>query len=247
MKNSDTLFEQVQAAQCKKYGITSCIMDGILYPENFEKSPFKIVFILKEPYADWDAVNNKPISEDFNFSDIVHNLKAEYDRGLNKTWLKVASIAYSLKNNSPYTENLSYVQIVEGLKCVCWINLSKTPWKTTSNIHDPEFLERIKTWDPVVKAQLEEASKIGIDMVWYGDTWDLGPINPVEPDIDWDENHDAFAEKWYHRTTQGGQNNKIMLAKYEKTSVILINGYHPGYGNSVEWTIDCIKDYKTYF
>lgn len=247
MKNSDTLFEQVQAVQCQKYGITSCIKDGILYPGEYERSPFRMVIILKEPYADWDAENQKPISEDFNFSDIVHNLEAEYDRGLNKTWLKVASIAYSLKNDSPYTENLSYAQIVEGLKCVCWINLSKTPWKTTSNIHDPEFLERIKSWEPVVKAQLEEASEIGFDMVWYGDTWDLGPINPVEPDFDWDENHDAFAEKWYHRNTQGGQHNKIMLAKYEKTNVFLINGYHPDYGNSAKWTVDCIKDYKTYF
>ena len=248
MKNSDTLFEQVQAAQCKKYGITSCIMDGILYPEDFEKSPFKIVFILKEPYAEWDAVNNKPISEDFNFSDIVHNLEAEYDRGLNKTWLKVASIAYSLKNDTPYTENLSYAQIVEGLKCVCWINLSKTPWKTTSNIHDPEFLERIKSWEPVVKAQLEEASEIGFDMVWYGNTCDVGeePVNPVHPYVGWDAFHDINNEKWYKRETESGKNS-IQIFKYRKTNILLINGYHPGYGNSAKWTVDCIKDYKTYF
>lgn len=248
MKNSDTLFEQVQAAQFKKYDITSCIKDGILYPGDYEISPFKMVFILKEPYANWDAKNHKPISEDFYFSDIVRNLKAEYNRGLNRTWLKVASIAYSLKNNTPYTENLSYAQVVEGLKCVCWINLSKTPWTTSSNIQDPEFLERVKAWDPVVKAQLEETSKIGFDIVWYGNTCDIGeePVNPVHPYIGWDDLHDTNNVKDYVRQTHSGE-NIIFIMKYQKSDILLINGYHPCYGNSAKWTVDCIKDYKTYF
>lgn len=247
MKKLDTLFEHVQAVQCKKYGITSCIKDGILYPENYEESHFKIVFILKEPYADFDEENDKPISEDFDFSDIIHNLKAEYDCGLNKTWLKVASIAYSLKNNTPYTENLSYEQVVDGLKCVCWINLSKTPWRTTSNIRDPEFIDRVKNWDPVVKAQLKEASSIGFDLVWYGNTWDLGPVNPVEPNSELDLDRDLVKPEWYYRTTQGGQHNQIMLSKYNNTNILLVHGYHLGYGNSVEWTLDKIKDYKSHF
>ena len=107
MKKSDEVFEQVQAEQCKKYGITSCIKDGILYPGQFEKSPFRMLMILKEPYADWDDENQKPVSEEFDFADIIRNLKEIWERGLNKTWLKVAAIAYSLKNDMPYTSVFS--------------------------------------------------------------------------------------------------------------------------------------------
>ena len=248
MKNSDTLFEQVQAVQCQKYGITSCIKDGILYPGEYERSPFRMVIILKEPYAGWDAENQKPISEDFDYSDIVHNLKAEYQSGLNRTWLKVASIAYSLKNNTPYTEDLSYAQVVEGLKCVCWINLSKTPWATTSDIRNPEYLERVKAWDPVVKAQLDEASKIGFDIVWYGNTFDVGevPLNPMHPHVDWDDFHDVNNLKKFVREVDSGE-NRIIISKYKKTDILLVNGYHPSYGNSAEWTVDCIKYYCVNF
>ena len=246
MKKSDELFEQVQAEQCRKYGLTSCIKDGILYPGQFESSPFKMVMVLKEPYAEWDEENQTPVSEDFDFSDIIGKLKEDYESGMNKTWLKVAAIAYSLKNNTEYTEDLTYEQVEEGLKCVCWINLSKTPWNTTTNM-DSEFKERTVAWESVVKAQLDEVSKTGYDFVWFGNTWDLGPLNPVEPYVGWDESHDTSDEKWYKRTTESGKKTQIQIMKYNKTDVIIVNGYHPGFGNSAEWTVECIKDYRENF
>ena len=246
MKKSDEVFEQIQVEQCKKYGITSCIKDGILYPGQFEKSPFRMLMILKEPYADWDDENQKPVSEDFDFADIIRNLKEIWERGLNKTWLKVAAIAYSLKNDTPYTENLSFEQVKEGLECVCWINLSKTPWNTLTNM-DSKFYERTKAWEPVVKAQLAEVAELGYDIAWFGNTFDLGPLNPVEPYVGWDDFHDTFNEKWYQRTTEGGKKTRIQIMKYNKTDVIIVNGYHPGFGNSAEWTVECIKDYRENF
>ena len=248
MKNSDVLFEQVQSEQCKKFGITSCIKDGILFPEDYKKSPFKIIFILKEPYSEWDDDNDKPESGDFDFYDIVRDLQEIIEKkSLNKTWIKVASIAYSLKNGTAYTENLNYEQIVEGLKCVCWINLSKTPWKTQTKM-DSDFIDRTKAWEPVVKAQLKEAGEIGYNMVWFGDTWDLGPVNPVEPDVELVYDRDLVNPRWFHRTTEGGGvHNQLMISKHKKSDALLINTYHPGYGTSPAWTIQCIKDYKEKF
>lgn len=236
----DNIFCEIENSELKKYTLLSCCMkDGILFPSAFVESPLKIAFILKEPYAEWDDETQAPKDCDFDFFDIIRDLKYHYDHDLNKTWLKVSAIAYALKNNTDYTEELSYEQVVEGLSCVAWINLSKTPWKTTTKM-DKAYYERVAVWEPVVKAQLQE---IKPDIVFYGNTWDASTINPIEPDIPWQTNFNLNETKFEY-TSYAGNKYKIYISKYRETNKILVNGYHPGLGNSSQWQTEFIQEYK---
>lgn len=233
------LFSKIQSSEIKKYPLLSrCIMDGILYPEVYKHSYLKIAFILKEPYAEWDENTQAPAYCDFDFSDIIHNLKKHYNEGLNKTWLKVSAIAYALKNKIKYTENLSYEQVVEGLSCVAWINLSKTPWKTTTKI-DNEYYERINIWKELVKEQLIECSP---DIVFYGNTWDFSYLNPIEPNIEWKEEY-ATNIKQFEYISEKNKKFKVFISNYRNTNKLIINGYHPELGKAAEWQTGFIQEY----
>jgi len=235
----NSLFSQIESTELKKYPLLSCCMrDGVLYPAAYEKSPLKIIFILKEPYADWDEATNAPKDCDFDFFDIIRDLKYHYENGLNKTWLKVSAIAYALKNKTEYTEELSYEQVVEGLSCVAWINLSKTPWKTTTKM-DAAYYERVRIWEPIVKEQLLEAAP---NIVFYGNTWDASVINPLEPNINWQESFCTNTKEYIYKS-DGGKQFRIYISQYRNTNKLLINGYHPEFGNAAERQTDFIKNY----
>ena len=236
---SKSLFSQIESSELKKYPLLSCCMrDGVLFPTAYESSVLKIAFILKEPYAEWDEATNSPADCDFDFFDIVKNLKYHYGHDLNKTWLKVSAIAYALKNKAEYTESLSYEQVVEGLSCVAWINLSKTPWRTTTKI-DAAYKERVKTWEPVIKQQL---SQITPDIVFYGNIWELSYINPIEPDVPWQDEFTTNLRKYEYKSEKG-KTFRISILKYRNTNKILVNGYHPELGNSAKWQTEFIKNY----
>ena len=237
MLKSDILYNQVEKEQFKKYGLTSCVKDGVLYPGIYEKSPVKVLVVLKEPYSDWDKENSKPVDGNFYFSDIVESLKDKVQEGLNKTWLKVAAIVYSIKNGTVYTENLTYEQIKEGLQCVCWINLSKTPWKTSTKV-DKEFISRVETWEDVVTEQFKEND---FDVLIYGGIGDLSRDNPVDPDIPWHESFITDRKLYKHETSRGF--NRVYIYQYKDTNKIIVDGYHPGYGKSAEWQTGFIQDY----
>ena len=235
----DSLFSQIEASELKKYPLLSCCMrDGVLFPEAYKKASLKMAFILKEPYASWDDKSNSPMDCDYDFFDIIRDLKYHYEHDLNKTWLKVSAIAYALKNKTEYTEDLSYEQVVEGLSCVAWINLSKTPWKTTTKM-DAAYKERVAVWEPVVKAQFAE---IAPDIVFYGNTWELSYVNPIEPEVSWQTGF-CSDEKKYEYKSEGGNTYKIFISHYRNTNKILVNGYHPELGNSAKWQTDFIKIY----
>ena len=172
-------FNKVEMYQKIKYPLLKgCIEDGILIPEAYGKSPLKMMVVLKEPFDAWDEETQSPIGGDFCFADIIRNLEYEYNKGLNKTWLKVAAMAYAIKHGIPYSENLTLEEVREGLSCICWINLSKTPWKTQSDVKDKNYLSRVKDWESVVKEQLKS---IDYNLILYGYTWDCSLLNPIEP------------------------------------------------------------------
>ena len=233
-------FRKIERSQMKKYPLLrGCIRDGILYPEQYEKSPFKMLVLLKEPYDEWDDNTETPIGGDFGFVDVIYNLETHCQEGLNKTWRKIAAIAYALKEGTKYTEDLSYEQIKEGLECVCFINLSKTPWRTTSDLKDPSYQQRVKDWESVVKAQLLH---IDFDVVLYGGTWLSSSLNPINPNEVWD-----YAKiqniQLYKRKTPGNKNLTIQILRYDNSKQIIVNGYHPAFGNCACWQTECIRNY----
>lgn len=234
----ERLYTEIENSELKKYPLLNCCMkDGILFPEKYEKSSLKMVFILKEPYADWDEKTNTPKNCDIDFFDLVRNLKSFYEDGFNKTWLKVAAISYSIKNETSYTESLTYEQVEEGLSCVAWINLSKTPWRTTT-IRNKAFQKRVSIWEPVVKEQLLQLNP---DIIFYGNTWDSSALNPIEPNLEWKTSF-CSNKKIYKR-----KRSKIYIFKYRDTKKIILNGYHPVFGLSAKWQTECLKKYISKF
>lgn len=239
-KQIEDQFNQVEQSQMEKYPLLrGCIRDGVLYPGLYEESPFKMMVLLKEPYDGWDAETETPVGGDFAFIDVISNLETHCLEGLNKTWIKIAAMTFAIKNDAEYTENLSYEQIKEGLSCVCFINLSKTPWKTRTNVNDDSYLERVKTWEPIVKAQLQS---IDFDIALYGYTWDSSEINPINPNEQWDNNKTKDV-KFYNRKTSDNKNLTVQILRYEDSDKIIVNGYHPAYGNSACWQTEYIQDY----
>ena len=242
-RKSDILFSKIQESEIRKYPRLGCCMkDGILYPTAYAESNFKMAVLLKEPYAEWDEELNMPSECDYDFFDIIQNLKYHYNNGLNRTWIKVAAIAYSLNNKTPYTENLSYNQVVEGLSCVSWINLSKTPWKTTTKM-DEAFFDRVNIWEPVVRAQLAECNP---DIVFYGNTWDSSWVNPIEPDLEWAGENCTNTRKYCYKS-KGGNKYTIYISQYKETGKLLVNGYHPEFGNSSCWQTGFIQNYMNMY
>lgn len=233
-------FSEIEKFERSKYpDLRGCSKDGYLFPLNFILSRFKITFILKEPYEDFDEKNQRPVGNGLNYRCMAHNLE-ESGMRTNKTWKKVAAIAYALKNQCDYTETLSLKQMTEGLKCVNWINLSKTPWQKQTNENDA-YKQRVKLWEPYVKEQMEHAPRSTI--YYFGNTWDSTPINPVEPDKLWDSQKFKNEEK-HKWTTTNGNCCFIKVSTYRNTKILVVNGYHPDFGKSPEETVTFIQKYK---
>lgn len=236
----DNLFSEIEKQEIRKYpGLKGCTKDGILFPDYYHTSEFKITFILKESYEKWDETEQKPIGDGLNYCDMAHNLE-ESGMCTNKTWKAVAAIAYALKNQCDYTEILSTDQMTEGLKCVNWINLSKTPWQKHTNENDA-YKQRVQLWDPYVKEQMERAR--GSTIYYFGNTWDSTTINPVEPDKLWDSEcfKNKKPESW---TSEDGKQFSIEISTYKDGKSLIVNGYHPQFGKSAERTVSYIRNYK---
>lgn len=239
-KQIEEKFKEVEQLQKKKYPLLlGCIQDGVLYPELYDKSPFKMMVVLKEPYDRWDKNTETPIGGDFTFWDVIYNLETHYLEGLNKTWLKIAAMAYALKNKVEYTEELSYAQIKEGLGCVAFINLSKTPWKTKTDIKGNLYRGRVQDWEPVVREQL---LNIDFDIILYGYTFDSSSINPINPNKVWDYTKATNVEN-YIRKTSDNKKLTVQILRYENSKQIIVNGYHPAFGNSARWQTEYIQAY----
>ena len=56
------------------------------------------------------------------------------------------------------------------------------------------------------------------------------------------------AEKKYEYTSDSGNKYRIFISKYRNTNKVLVNGYHPGLGNSSQWQTEFIQEYmKNYY
>lgn len=89
-------------------------------------------------------------------------------------------------------------------------------------------MERAKIWEPVVKAQFLE---IKPDIVFYGNTWEISSLNPIELEVPFQEDF-CINEKKYEYKSEKNKTFRIFISRYRNTNKILVNGYHPELGNS---------------
>lgn len=101
------------------------------------------------------------------------------------------------------------------------------------------YFERASVWKSVVKEQLIESNA---DIIFYGNTWDSTSINPIEPNDSWKDEFCTNKKEYIYKSDKG-KTFRIFILKYRDTNKILINGYHPAFGNSAKWQTEFIKDY----
>ena len=217
-------FEIVEQLHKRKYPLLcGCVKDGILYPDLYETSPLKLMIVLAEPLVRDYGNIQAPLDVDLNIEDAIFKLETHCLQYMNKTWIKIAAMAYALKYRKEYSENLSWNQVKEGLSCVSLIHLSKTPWREKTDIKDPLYRERVCDWEPVIKKQL---LTIKYDIILYGQTWDCSSINPIIPNEVWDYRKMTDFRMYSHSII----NHKMMrmqVFRYENSRQIIVNGYHP--------------------
>ena len=244
----DKEFEKVEQLQKRKYPLLcGCVKDGILYPALYEKSPLKLMVVLTEPLLNGDGNIQAPLDVDINIEDAVYKIETHYQKELNRTWIKIAAMAYALRNQCIYSENLSWDQMKEGLSCVSLVHLSKTPWRAKTDTKDLVYLERVCDWEPVIKKQL---LSIDFDIILFGQTWDCSSINPINPNEVWDNR--KMRDIWkYYRNTLEHKIIGIQIFRYDNSRQIIVNGYHPSYGindgNNACWQTESIMDYLERF
>ena len=236
----DKEFEKIEQLQKRKYPLLcGCVKDGILYPELYEKSPLKLMFVLSEPLEKGTGNIQSPLNVDLNMGDAGYKLEPHHQKELNRIWIKIAAMAYALRNRCIYSEKLSWPQVNEGLSCVSLIHLSKTPWGTKSDAENSFYLERVYDWEPVIKKQL---LSIGFDIILFGQTWDCSSINPIKPNEIWDYRKMTDV-RMYIQNTSNNEKRGLQIFRYDNSRQIIVNGYHPSDGNSACWQTECIINY----
>ena len=239
MKDSRTLFDEIDDSECKKHPeLFTCMRDGVLDYYDYINAKVKIAFIVKEPFSESEEINYDPFYSCFDMKDIFISLTNNYNQNLCKIWRKIAAMGYSLTNDTEYTEELMRELIARGISTVAWINLSKTPWKQTSKINK-EYLERVNIWEPVVKAQLSE---IIPDIILYAGTWGISNLNPYEPDIPWNEEYCTNTKEYEFKSIDGFV-HPICISNYRDTEKIIVKGLQPDFDDAAKWQTECIKDF----
>ncbi len=223
MSDIDKEFDKVEQLQKRKYPLLcGCVKDGILYPEFYEKSPFKLMVVLKEPLVESSGNIQAPLDVDLNIEDVVYKLETHCLKDLNKKCVRLAEIAFALKNRCQYSDNLSWTQLREGLSCVSLICLSKTPWRTQANTKDPFYLARVREWESVIKKQF---LSIDFDIIVFVQTWDFFSINPINPHEVWDYKKITDTRMYAHSII-GHKLIRMQIFRYENSRQIIVNGYN---------------------
>ena len=119
------------------------IYDGLYSAEMYWKSPLRIMWILKEPYDEFDKRTGKPEGGAWSITkDLFHNPE---DFARNKTGQMVIYTSYGILNNLKWNK-IDYIyddpDIPRILQTIAFINLSKMPAYTTTR--DSELWANMK-------------------------------------------------------------------------------------------------------
>ncbi len=108
---------------------TSSLIDGVIDPDAYLVSRYKILWILKEPYDDFDE-NGQPQSEGWDYrKDLRENL---YAYKAYATWRRIAYTSYAILNDCAY-DDMDYLQkdenvndtVFDIVKSIAFINVKK--------------------------------------------------------------------------------------------------------------------------
>ena len=109
----------------------SPITDGIIDIKKYLKAKYKILWILKEPYDDFDK-DGEPFGGDWDLKEMVRSKKTIYDFGdTHRTFRPMTLVSWGILNDFCMWDDMSDVQndpeMLEALKSTAYINVKKTP------------------------------------------------------------------------------------------------------------------------
>lgn len=129
------------------------IYDGLYSAEKYLSASCRILWVLKEPYDDFDE-NGKPIGGGWSFADGFEN-PMNFAKG--KTGPMVTYVSYGLLNDVLWNEMEYIDKKPEMAKCVqeiAYINLSKMPAYTTTSYS--ALLKKMDNWIEIVLRQIRD-------------------------------------------------------------------------------------------
>ena len=139
------------------------IMDGIMDYEKYLNANYKILWILKEPYDDFD-VDGKPLGGGWHLRDAIIPKQSFIEfTGGRRTFEPMIYTTWGILNNFCLWENMKDVNndptMLNALKSIAYINVKKLPGYTTSNpaeiedvyqLHKEILLKQINCYNPDV-------------------------------------------------------------------------------------------------
>ncbi len=177
------------------------IPDGVYSAEKYLLAPTQIMWILKEPYDDFDE-NGEPYGGGWNLFGAFDN----DDAWSSRTWQPMIYSMYGLFNNQKW-EDMDWISddksMVNVLKQIAYINISKIPASTATN--DNSLWDKYNLWKDILSKQIAiYAPKIII----FGNTFryfkddlvgaDTNPKKSIEGIVDLYENGGVKYLDTYH-------------------------------------------------
>lgn len=217
--------------------VTGPITDGLSDIKKYLKSDIKIMWILKEPYEDYDG--DIYYGGGWSITDDVINVKPhELLEGASRnTWLPIAYISEGVRNGISNVTEIKDTEksiLCEDLQSIAYINLSKIPQGPTTD--DKTLPWKYKFWKEIIEKQIKLYKP---DVIIFGNT--LTYIMDDLPGGYWDyPTSDVPFSSW-----------KIL----QNRSSLYIGAYHPQYSRRglngctvetyCETIINLILEYKS--
>lgn len=186
------------------------IYDGLYSAEMYWKSPLRIMWILKEPYDEFDKRTGKPEGGAWSITkDLFHNPE---DFARNKTGQMVIYTSYGILNNLKWNK-IDYIyddpDIPRILQTIAFINLSKMPAYTTTR--DSELWAKYEDWKKITLKQIKQYEP---NVLIFGNTFKFF--------------YDDLYELFSIETTKKTYLRNIDIRVYENEERIIIDSWHPG-------------------
>lgn len=140
------------------------IYDGLYSAEKYLDSPIRLMWILKEPYDDFE--DGKPVGGDWSITKDLFKDPIKWSK--NKTGKMVIYATYGIFNQKKWAD-MDYIsnkpEMANVIQKMSYINLSKMPAYTTSS--DSVLWEKYSEWKDIT---LEQIKLYDPDVIIFGNT-----------------------------------------------------------------------------
>ena len=182
MKDINAKFQEIDNKLYDLYSSKSLIYDGVLDFDEYFSGKIKILWILKEPYDDFDDDGN-PIGGEWHFRDALLPKKSirEFSRGSRNTYEPIIYSTFSILNGFPNSREMEYIndkpEMLKSLKNIAYLNVKKTAGQTKTS--DSVLYEAYANHKELLLQQVELCNP---DIIIFGNTYkyfenDLGIEN----------------------------------------------------------------------